>query len=242
MGAGDCQDVAGPAVFQRGPQVRVVAVDLVAGDPAGGRSRIQGPGDHPSRQYRLGREGEVFGDAGGPAAVEVVGPRARDVQGPVDRGMPAGGGVDEVDGDLGVLDPARRAGVLALDADRGGALLQVAGLVDHQHGFVIGQVLDHVGAYVVADRVGVPLRAVQQVLHAVRGGVARVLGQRPAVLPWQVRQQAQHQRLCVAAWFDPREPARDTARQLVEHRPPPGRHYAVTCGHRLIFVGRHNSR
>lgn len=155
--------------------------------------------------------------------------------------MPTVGGVDEVDGDLGVLDPARRAGVLALDTDRGGALLQVAGLVDHQHGPVVGQVLDHVGAQVIADRVGVPFRAVQQVLHAVRGGIARVFGQGPAVLPRQVGQQAQDQCRCTAARFDPGEPSRDTARQLIEHRPPSGRHYAVARGHRLIFLCRHNS-
>jgi hypothetical protein len=34
---------------------------------------------------------------------------------------------------------------------------------------------------VVADRVGFPFRAVEQVLHAVRDGVASVLGQGPAV-------------------------------------------------------------
>lgn len=116
-------------------------------------------------------------------AINVVNRCWISLQVPVDRGVLAGGGVDRVDGDLGVLDPARSAGVLALHAHGRGALLQVAGLVDHEHGVGVVQVLDHVGAYVVADRVGVPLRTVQQVLHAVRGGVTRVLGQGPAVLP-----------------------------------------------------------
>ncbi len=142
----------------------------------------------------------------------------------------------------GVLDAAGRAGVLALDADGRRALLQIARLVDHEHRLVVGEVLDDVGAHVIADRVGVPLRTVQQVLHAVRGRVARMLGQRPAVLPRQVRQQSEHQRGCATSGFDPSEPARHAAHQLVEHRPPPGRHYAVTRGHRLIFVCPHNSR
>jgi hypothetical protein len=42
--------------------------------------------------------------------------------------------VGEVDGYLGVLDPPRGAGVLALDPDAVDALLQVTGLVDDQHG------------------------------------------------------------------------------------------------------------
>jgi hypothetical protein len=53
------------------------------------------------------------------------------VQGAVDAGVAVPGGVGEVDGDLGVFDPACSAGVLALDAHGAGALLQVAGLVHH---------------------------------------------------------------------------------------------------------------
>jgi hypothetical protein len=47
--------------------------------------------------------------------------------------VPAGCGVGQIDRDLGVLDPSGGAGVLALDPDRRGALLQIAGLVDHQY-------------------------------------------------------------------------------------------------------------
>jgi hypothetical protein len=38
----------------------------------------------------------------------------RGIQLPVDHGVPGIGGVEQVDGDLGVLDPAGGAGVLAL--------------------------------------------------------------------------------------------------------------------------------
>jgi hypothetical protein len=88
----------------------------------------------------------------------------------------ASAGVDQVDGDLGVLNPARGAGVLALDADRAGALLHVPGLVDHQHRLVVVQVLHHVVAQVVAYLVGFPLGPAEQVLHAVRGGLPGPLG------------------------------------------------------------------
>jgi hypothetical protein len=107
--------------------------------------------------------------------------------------VPAAAGVDQVDGDLGVLDPARSAGVLPLDSDGAGALLHVAGLVDHQHRLVVVQMLHHVVTYLVADLVGIPLRPSEQVLHAIRGPVPGPLGDGPAVLARQVRQQAEYQ-------------------------------------------------
>jgi hypothetical protein len=54
--------------------------------------------------------------------------------------------VNQVDGDLGVLDSARGAGVLALDTDGVSALLHVAGLVDNEHRMVVMKVFDHVVA------------------------------------------------------------------------------------------------
>jgi hypothetical protein len=46
-----------------------------------------------------------------------------------------------------------------------GALLQVAGLINHQHRAGITQMLHHVAAQVIADRIGVPHRTGQQVLQ-----------------------------------------------------------------------------
>jgi hypothetical protein len=154
----------------------------------------------------------------------------------------AGAGVDQVDSDLGVLDAACGAGVLALHPDRGGALLQIPGLIDDQHRGVLAEVLDEVVADVITHAVRVPYRTGQQVLHPVRAGIAGVFSERPAVLARQVGQQPQHERPGTAAWFHPAEPPRDPAQQLVQSRLPPGRRYAVACGHRLIFGCRHNTR
>jgi MmyB-like transcription regulator ligand binding domain len=68
---------------------------------------------------------------------------------------------------LGVLDPSSGAGVLALHADRGGALLEIAGLVDDQRRLLVAQVLHDMAADVVADGIVVPDRAGQQVLHPI---------------------------------------------------------------------------
>jgi hypothetical protein len=157
--------------------------------------------------------------------------------------MPAAAGVHQGDGDLGVLDPPGGAGVLALHPNRCRPLLEVAGLVHHQHRLRVAQVLDHVVAAVIAHLVVIPHRPGQQVLHPVRVGVAGVLGDRPAVLAWQLRQQAAHERPGPPPKVRPSEPTRDPAQQLVEQLLPAGGVdvYAVACGHRLMF-GPHNTR
>jgi hypothetical protein len=48
---------------------------------------------------------------------------------PVDERPPPKAGIDQEDAELAVIDPAGRAGVLALDPHRGGALLEEPGLV-----------------------------------------------------------------------------------------------------------------
>jgi hypothetical protein len=72
-------------------------------------------------------------------------------------------------------------------------------------------VVDQVVADVVADGVVVPDRPGQQVLQAVRGRLAGVLGDRPAVLARQVSQQPEHERAGVPPRLHPGKPARDPA-------------------------------
>ena len=99
-------------------------------------------------------------------------------------------GVAKENADLAVLDAPRRAGVLAVDAGRLGALLEKAGLIQHQDCVVITQVLDHIGPQIIAERIGVPVDAREELLHAVWRVVAGRLGEVPAVLPLQGSQQA----------------------------------------------------
>jgi hypothetical protein len=103
--------------------------------------------------------------------------------------------------------------------------------------------LDHVCAEVVADSILIPYRPGQQVLHPVGSGVAGVLGDRPAVLARQIRQQPQHERPGPPSWLHPAEPARDPTQQLIKPCLPSGGVYvyAVARGHRLIFGCPHNT-
>jgi hypothetical protein len=54
--------------------------------------------------------------------------------------------------------------------------------VHHQHRATIAQVLDHVGAQVIADQVRVPVGGGKQPLQPIGGALAGVLGQLPADL------------------------------------------------------------
>jgi len=129
-----------------------------------------------------------------------------------------------------------------LNPDGGGAFLQVTGLVDRQHRIRGGKVLDDVAADVVADRVGVPDRPGQQMLHPVRAGLTGVFGDRPTVLPGQFGQQPGDERPDPPPRLHPSEPGRDPAHQLVEHQLPGGRGrvYALARGHRGIIQSPHN--
>jgi hypothetical protein len=60
------------------------------------------------------------------------------------------------------------------------------------------------------------------VLHAIRGGILGVLGDRPAVLSGQVSQQPEHERPGVPSRLHPAEPASVPAQQLLQPRLPAG--------------------
>jgi site-specific DNA recombinase len=176
LGAAHGQHVGQPARLTPAAQRRVAAVDLIGGHPAGGHPGGQPALQHHARQPGLGGEGGLPGHPGDSTAVGVGQPPGGQVQLAVDQAVPGSGGVGQVDGDLGVVDLADRAGVLPLDPDRGAALLAVPGLVHHQHRPGVAEVLDEVVPQVVADRVVVPDRLAEQVLQAVGGGVPGVLG------------------------------------------------------------------
>jgi len=77
------------------------------------------------------------------------------------------------------------------------------------------------------------------VLHPVRGEVPGLLGDGPAVLAPQARQQPQHERPGPAPRLCPREPARDPPHQVIELFLPSCGVYAEPSGHRRIVMSRH---
>jgi hypothetical protein len=81
--------------------------------------------------------------------------------------------------DLAVGDLARGARVLPPNTAGRLALLQETGLVNHQHGALVRQVLNHVLAYNVAQRVGIPAAPPQDRLLPPGAGITRRLGAHP---------------------------------------------------------------
>jgi hypothetical protein len=166
----------------------------------------------------------------------------RKIEPSIDQGPSPAGGQGEEHADLGILDASCGAGVLPLHSCRGPALLQEAGLVDDENAAVGAEVFGGVGTQIVADGIGVPAGAAQQALHRPRPSMGRLFGQLPAVLPFHARQQPEQVGAGRGPGLNPPEPARDPGHNLVEHRPPAGRVYAMACGHRTIFRSPHNPR
>src|SRR3954470_24201521 len=85
--------------------------------------------------------------------------------------------------------------------------------------------VDDVVAQVLTDPVGVPDRPGQQMLHAIRRGLAGMLGECPAVLARQVGQQREQEPADPTPPLDPGEPAGDPIQQLVHACRPASRPY-----------------
>src|SRR5487761_996202 len=93
------------------------------------------------------------------------------------------------DTDLAVRNLACRTSVLPRHPARRFALLEKAGLVDHQHRIVIGQMLDNIVAYDIAQSISVPIPATQDRLLPPRAGIAGRLRAHPTCLALLVTEQ-----------------------------------------------------
>src|SRR3954447_2245933 len=91
--------------------------------------------------------------------------------------------------DLGILDPPSAAAVLPLHPDRVRSLFTSPVSSITNTACRVGEMVDDVVAGLLRHPVRVPDSPGQQVLRAVRTGVAGVLGDRPAVLARQIGQQ-----------------------------------------------------
>src|ERR1700692_2509411 len=93
------------------------------------------------------------------------------------------------DTDLAVRNLARRTRVLPRPSARRLSLLEKAGLVDHQHRSVIGQMLDNIVAYDIAQSISVPIPATQDRLLPPRAGIAGRLRTHPTCLALLISEQ-----------------------------------------------------
>ncbi len=182
LGLGHGQHVADAGLFQHPAEAALLSVGGVRCDPGDGQRRGEGPQRDAPGQLALGGEVPLVGDFGRMAAFAVLGPGLGQVELAVDQGPAAGRRVGGEDTDLAVLGAAGGSGVLALDPGGGGALLDEPGVVDDEDAITLAELVSDVFLQVVADVVRVPLRSGEQVLQAIGGCVACLLGQLPAVL------------------------------------------------------------
>jgi hypothetical protein len=122
----------------------------------------------------------------------------RPVLGQVERAVNEGVPVLRYEGcehaDLAVRDLARRARVLPPDTAGRLALLEEAGLVDHQHRVLGRKMLDDVLAHDVAQRISIPAPTAKNGLLPPRTRIPRRLGPHPSRLaPLSPQQPVQEQ-------------------------------------------------
>lgn len=106
-------------------------------------------------------------------------------------------------------------------------------VVDDPHPRGVPELIEHVAAQVITDTVDIPVRGAQQPLHPVRRPRTSVLGQRPAVLALQTREQPTQIGTHPPTRLDPTEPARDQLHHRIQRRDPPSKiHHAeiITAG------------
>ena len=235
----DGHDVAGAAFPDALAQVKA-AVYLVAGGEPRADAPVVGVLQQTACELRLRGEHDLVRHSGELAALLVGGPVRGQVQGAADQGVPGRGRAGERDRDLAHRDAADGAAVLAgrARAVRGGFL--VGGFVDDQHHLVLVLACSYVlGRPVRGGIQQVPLvnaGARQQVLHPVRARVADRLGQRPAVVILQLRQQAVHHVTAGQPGFPAGEAWRDPGHQVIEQSRVRGMIYAGSSGCRVVVL------
>src|SRR5450432_1304444 len=157
-------------------------VDSITSNPLEWDRRGYGACDHARCKLWLGRKADTGRHIGGFQTIWIVGPFLRKIQRAIDERITVARHVGGEDADLAVRDLAGGTSVLPRHSAGGLALLEKAGLVDHQHRIVIGQMLNDIVAYDVAQAIGIPIPATQDRLLPPRTGIASGLRAHPTGL------------------------------------------------------------
>src|SRR5260370_13469170 len=99
--------------------------------------------------------------------------------------------------DLAVRDLARGTSVVPRHSARRLALLEKAGLVDHEERIVIRQMLDDIIAYDIAQGISLPTHATQDRLLPPWAGIASRLRAHPTGLALLISEQAFQEQTCI---------------------------------------------
>src|ERR1700731_2796551 len=130
---------------------------------------------------------------GGLQASRIVGPALRQIERPIDESMAVTRHVGSKNTDLTVRNFARRTSILPRYSARCLALLEKAGLIDHQHRVLVGKMLSDIVAHHIAQSIGVPLITAQKRLLPPRPRIARRLRPHPSGFATLVAKQTVHE-------------------------------------------------
>lgn len=115
------------------------------------------------------------------------------------------------------------------DVDEVGTCLpQKSGVIDDEHSIWVPEMGHHLVAQVVTDTIHIELGPTQQPLHTVRGHLARMLGDRPAVTTIKTRDQPAQIPRYPSSGLDPTEPRSDPLTETIQQAQPPINHVSHT--------------
>src|SRR6266852_5763322 len=172
-------------------------VDGVTSNPLEWYRRGYGACDHSRRKLWFGRKAGIGGHVCGFQAIWIVAPFLRKIQRTIDERMTVARNVGSEDSDLAVRDLACGTSVLPRHSARRLALLEKAGLVDHEHRVVIRQMLDDIIAYDIAQGIRIPIHAAQDRLLTPWAGIASRLGAHPTGLALLISEKAFQEQACI---------------------------------------------
>src|SRR5262245_54862801 len=168
----DGQDMGVLMFLQPHPQLPIITIDAIPRPPGGWDPRAEGAPAHLLRQLRCGRKGMLRWHPGPRAAALVVGPFLGHIEVTIKQDVPPGTRIGQEHPNLTILNAPRCAAILARHPSRPLAFFEKPRLIDDQHGLRGPQMLDHVGAQIVAEGISLPYRSSQYMLDPIRGGLA----------------------------------------------------------------------
>jgi hypothetical protein len=202
------------------PAQLTAAVDFIACHEGGADPKTMGAVQQGIGQLRLGGEHHLLRDAGQLAVLLISGIRPGQVQRPADQRVPAAGGIGQGDRHLAQRDTARRAAVLAGRANAAGGGLLIGRLIHDQHRIAVIEMPRRPRRRDVQHLLLVPDRTRQQVVQPVRPAMPGRLGDRPAVVIFQLHQQPADHLAAGLPGLPPGKAPGDPPQQVRQQRGP----------------------
>src|ERR1700704_195137 len=196
MRAADPEDIAFACATQLLFDV-TDTVDRIACNPLEWDRRGHGACDHSRRKLWFGRKASIGRHVCGFQAIRIVGPFLRKIQRTIDESMTVTRNVGREDADLAVRDLARRTSVLTRHAARRFALLEKAGLIDHEDRVIVRQMLDDIIADDIAQGIRIPIPATQDRLLPPWARIACGLSAHPTGLALLISKQTFQKKACI---------------------------------------------